>query len=115
MVNILPTAAALGGLVTAAAGGSAATDFLATGERGIDHGGGAAHPARDANGARRAIELAGTAFHAGTVIDDLRLAPVHGKHGVWADHGTHGAADAFFNVQYESVFSIRVEHCLLPI
>jgi hypothetical protein len=106
MVNILPAAAALGVLVPAAAGGTAATDFLAPGQRGIDHGGGAAHPARDADGARRAIELAGATFHAGAVIDDLRLASVHGKHSVGADHGAQGAAGAFFNVQNEGVFGV---------
>ena len=64
----------------------------------------------NANCSGGAVALAGPAFHAGGGVHDLRAMFTYGKDIVRADGYAHGTAVAFFDIQYQGVFKVRVEH-----
>jgi hypothetical protein len=63
-----------------------------------------------ADGAQSAVELTGTAFHAGLRLDQAGFPLLHGEYRVRANCHAHGAAVAKIGVVDQSVYSVSIEH-----
>ena len=77
---------------------------------GLDHSRGTAGAALDTDSVDRAVQLAGSAFHANMRIDKISQPALHFKHGMRTDIHTNAAADAGGWVILQGSSLVGIEH-----